>query len=152
MSTPDDAPTDLPARLGIAGEAIETSKLAALRPHVNRLRAVRTAQDRAELYVGWPENTDTFALAARVYDQARAFAQATRREDRLLEAPAVEVDVHVHVEDPVAETPAMTVLMDLSDLPLAQLEVRIEDLDVCKETLDWFLDVVVAGAWKIVES
>ena len=41
--------------------------------------------------------------------------------------------------------------MDLSDLPLAQIEMHFAGMETDEETLDWFIDVVVAGAWKLVE-
>ena len=113
--------------------------------------AALMGEGAATLYVGWPENSDTLALPARIYEQARAFAQATKREDRLLEAPAVEVEVIVFAPGPELEEPSVAVLMDLSDLPLAQIEMHFAGLETDEETLDWFIDVVVAGAWKLVE-
>lgn len=148
---PHPDPDDVLGALQVPGEVVEKSALADRRPDVNRLRAVRTGEGTATLYVGWPENTDTLALPARVYEQSRAFAQATRREDRLLETPAVEVEVIVFATGPELEEPSVAVLMDLSDLPLAQIEMHFAGLETNEETLDWFIDVVVAGAWKLVE-
>ena len=86
---PHPDPDDVLGSLQVPGEVVEKSTLADRRPDVNRLRAVRTGEGTATLYVCWPENSDTLALPARIYEQARAFAQATKREDRLLEDPAV---------------------------------------------------------------
>ena len=148
---PHSEPDDALDALQVPGEVVEKSTLADRRPDVNRLRAVHTGEGAATLYVGWPENSDTLALPARIYEQARAFAQATKREDRLLEAPAVEVEVIVFAPGPELEEPSVAVLMDLSDLPLAQIEMHFAGLETDEETLDWFIDVVVAGSWKLVE-
>lgn len=134
------------------GEPIQRSKLTALRPHVDRLRAVRTGPGEAALYIGWPECAGAAVAAPRIYELARAFSQASGRQDRLLENQPVDVQVHVHAAEPELEGESMTVLMDLSGLPLVHLEVQIDGLEVAGETLDWFLDVVVAGAWRIVEG
>lgn len=80
---PHPDPDDMLDAPQVPGEVVEESNVADRRPDVNRLRAVRTGEGTAALYVGWPENSDTFALPARIYEQARAFAQATKREDRL---------------------------------------------------------------------
>jgi hypothetical protein len=121
---PDEQP-----RLQVPGEVVERSKLIDRRPAVSRLRAVRTGEASATLYVGWPENSDTLALAPRVYEQARALAQAIRREDRLLEDPLLEVELLVHAEGPELEGPSVVVLMDLSDLPLAEIEMHFTDME-----------------------
>ena len=148
---PNSEPDDALDALQVPGEVVEKSTLADRRPDVNRLRAVHTGEGAATLYVGWPENSDTLALPARIYEQARAFAQATKREDRLLEDPAVEVEVIVFAPGPELEEPSVAVLMDLSDLPLAQIEMHFAGMETDEETLDWFIDVVVAGSWKLVE-
>jgi hypothetical protein len=68
---PPPDPDDMLDLLQVPSEVVEKSNLADRRPDVNRLRAVRTGEGTATLYVGWPENTDTLALPARVYEQAR---------------------------------------------------------------------------------
>lgn len=105
---PDDE-----AQLQVPGEVVENSNLADRRPDVNRLRAVRTGEGTATLCVGWPENSDTLALPTRISEQARAFAQATEREDRLLETPAVAVEVIAFGPGPELEEPPVAVPMDL---------------------------------------
>lgn len=138
--------------LGVPGEVVERSKLAERRPDVDRLRAVRTGERTATLYVDWPESPRTQHLAPQIFDRARAFAQATRRNDRLQETVPLEVEVFVRAPGPELEGPSVAVLMDLSDLPMAQIEMHFCDLDTTEETLDWFIDVVVAGTWKIAEQ
>lgn len=157
MSSSDPAQPTEPGQepqkpLDVPGEVVERSKLAERRPDVDRLRAVRTGERSAILYVDWPESPAVQGSAPQIFDRVRAFVQATRRQDRLLEAVPMEVEVFVRAPGPELEGPSVAVLMDLSDLPMAQIEMHFCGMDTTGESLDWFIDVVVAGTWKLVEA
>jgi hypothetical protein len=84
---PDPDLDNVPDELQVPGEVVEKSNPADRRPDVDRLRAVRTGEGTATLCVGWPEDSDTLALPARICEQGRASAQTTRREERLPSPP-----------------------------------------------------------------
>ena len=112
-----DPRTDATEHLEVPGERIRDPKLSALRPHVERLRAVRTGEWEAALYVGWPESSlEGVPIAPMIYEQARVLARATDREEHLLEVVPWTVDVRVAPQEPeVSGQEGMVVLMDLSD-------------------------------------
>jgi len=158
MSEPTPGPEHEPdARPGqpapVPGRFLKKSKLSARRPHVQRLRAVRTGERTAAVHIGWPESTGPVPTGSALYAQALAVAEATQREDHLLETAPLEVTVHVHApEPPAADGAAMEVLLDLSDLPTVQLEMHFSGLAPTTETLDWFLDAIVSASWALVEN
>jgi hypothetical protein len=146
-----DAQPRQPAQ--VPGRFLKRSKLSARRPHIRRLRAVRTGERTAAVYIGWPESTGPVPSASALYAQALAVAEAAQREDHLLETVPLQVTVHVHAPDPPAGGEgAMEVLLDLSDLPTVQLEMHFYGLAPTTETLDWFLDAVVSASWVLVET
>ncbi|HST73504.1 hypothetical protein [Kocuria rosea] len=153
--TPDPAP-DPEAQpehpVPVPGRFLKKSKLSAHRPHVHRLRAVRTGERAAAVYIGWPENTGPVPTGSALYAQALAVAEATHREDHLLETVPLQVTVHVHAPEPPAPGGAMEVLLDLSGLPTVQMEMHFYDLAPTTETLDWFLDAMVSASWALVET
>ncbi|GGG68796.1 hypothetical protein GCM10011374_36500 [Kocuria dechangensis] len=150
--TPEPEPHAHPERHPIPGDNTEESKLAAKRPHVERLKVVRTGARAATVYIGWPDSPGNPPTATTIYEQARAYAHATGREDHLLETSPMRVAVHLHTTAPELPGPSVEVLMDLSRLPKAGIETHFYGLEPTDETLDWFLDAVVAASWALAEG
>lgn len=149
---PEDEPPEPPEPLPVPGDVVEGSKLAARRPHVERLRVVRTGRVSATVYLGWPDSPGSPPTAVTVYERARVLAHATGREDHLLQTSPLRVQVHLHSSEPEITGAGMEVLMDLSGLPTARIEMHFYALEPTPETLDWFLDAAVATSWALTEG
>lgn len=133
---------------------IEQSRLTAMRPHILRLRATRTAPGAAQVRMGHLQDGvlagSTFS--AMVYDIARIVSGSLGQSDRLLHGRPLEVEVRPFGDDPLPEGPAVEVIVCLHESEGVLLEVCLDGISSQGSSGDWIVDALVATSWGLLKT